>query len=210
MLNTQTLQILQNQFSNRTGVASGFLTPEGVFLTQPSNFSNLCQLIRSSPKGAENCRKSDIIIGQANRERPIIQLCLSGGLWDAGASIHCGQTHIASWLMGQVFNEAQVANLGKMMAYAQSINVDIEKFSYAISSSPVMNQAKFEALSYILFVLARQISSFISGEGERRVDENQQKLQKLIEQQPCFSNLLEVWQQLLIFHQQNLLCQQAA
>ncbi len=206
LFSVEKLQILQDQFTQMSGVASLILYPDGLPITQPSNFSKLCQLIRSTEKGAANCRKSDVAIGQVSLSRPIIQPCLSGGLWDAGASIHRGQTHVASWLIGQVFNEEQVLNLDRMMAYAQKIDADIEKFSYAISFATVMNQAKFEVLCHILFVFVRQLSSFISNEGELKVAEHQQQLDELFKKQPSFSKMQQIWNDMLLFQKQGDLC----
>ncbi len=206
MFSVEKLQILQDQFTQLSGVASLILYPDGLPITQPSNFSPLCQLIRKTEKGAANCRKSDVAIGKVDLNKPIIQPCLSGGLWDAGASIHQGQTHVASWLIGQVFNEAQVLNLNNMMAYAKKIEADVERFSYAISSAPVMSQKKFECLCQILFVFVRQLSSFISGEGEQAIAKHQQQLDALFAQQPCFTKLAQVWNNMLNFQEKGELC----
>ncbi len=78
------LQKLQDQFAIAFGVASVITTPDGDFLTKPSNFSYLCErIIRCTEKGLINCKHSDSIIGRQNPKGPIVQQCLSGGLWDA-------------------------------------------------------------------------------------------------------------------------------
>ena len=101
------MQHMQDLFSDATGVASVITKPDGTPITRPSNFCRLCNdIIRKTDKGIANCFKSDALIGRQNASGPVVQPCLSGGLWDAGASITVGGNHIANWLIGQVRNEA--------------------------------------------------------------------------------------------------------
>ena len=95
-------------------------------------------------------------MGRYHPDGPIIQPCLSGGLWDAGASISVGGRHVANWLIGQVRNEAQSEE--KMRAYAHQIGADPEAFISAFQDVPAMPQAQFEAITHSLFTLASQLS----------------------------------------------------
>lgn len=82
------LQILQDAFAKKVGVASLMVHTDGLPVTQPSNFSRLCMhVIRKTAKGNANCMHSDSMIGRKNPGGPIVQPCMSGGLWDSGASI---------------------------------------------------------------------------------------------------------------------------
>ena len=97
------IQRIQDLFADATGVASVITYPDGRPITRPSNFCRLCnEIIRKTETGLTNCFKSDAEIGKPNPAGPVIQPCLSGGLWDAGASIIVGDYHIANWLIGQV------------------------------------------------------------------------------------------------------------
>jgi len=92
------IQQLQDQFSAATGVASIITHPDGTPITQPSNFCRLCSdIIRKTQIGNLNCYQSDAAIGKYHPDGPIIQPCMSGGLWDAGAGISVGGRHIANW-----------------------------------------------------------------------------------------------------------------
>ena len=85
------IQRIQDDFASALGVASIITKPDGTPITQPSNFSRLCnEIIRKTEKGCANCMKSDALIGRMHPEGPIVQPCLSGGLWDAGSSIIVG------------------------------------------------------------------------------------------------------------------------
>ena len=107
LFDIESIQRLQDQFSDATGVASIITAPDGAPITEPSNFCRLCSLIRKTELGRCNCYESDAALGVPRTSGPTIQPCLSGGLWDAGASITVGGKHIANWLIGQIRNDAQ-------------------------------------------------------------------------------------------------------
>lgn len=151
------IQRIQDQFALATGVASIITTPEGVPITQPSNFCRLCRdIIRNTEKGLNNCFKSDAAVGQYNPSGPIIQPCLSGGLWDGGAGISVGGIHIANWLIGQVRNEAQSDE--RMLAYAREIGADEGAFAEALAEVKVMSTEQFKEVCKALFLFANQLS----------------------------------------------------
>jgi len=151
------IQNIQDSFAKATGVASIITDTEGLPITGPSNFCRLCiDIIRKTEKGLINCMKSDAQIGCYNSEGPIVQPCLSGGLWDAGASIRVGDKHIANWLIGQVRNEAQ--NAEEMMRYAREIGADENEFRSALEEVTVMPLEQFQEVANALFLMANLMS----------------------------------------------------
>ncbi len=153
------IQHLQDLFAEITGVGSLITTPEGIPLTKPSNFCRLCRdIIRTTEKGLKNCYRSDAIIGLHNPDGPIVQPCLSGGLWDSGASITAGGRHVANWLIGQVRND--LLDREKMLAYADEIGADKNEFKKALDEVPVMSEDQFRKVSETLFLLANMLSQF--------------------------------------------------
>jgi len=196
-LSISSLQALQDNFARKLGVASIITYPNGVPITKPSNFSRLCQLIRKTKKGEANCINSDKIIGSSTRNGATIQPCKSGGLWDAGVRIHVGQTHIASWLIGQVMNAEQATKIDRMMNYAHEIGADIDDFSAAIAQVTVMDEDKFTALSAALFVFAKQLGRF----AEHVVEDNnllyRDELSHIIAKHPSITVLYEVWDKMI-------------
>jgi PAS domain S-box-containing protein len=150
------IQHLQDLFSDATGVASIITYPDGTPITEPSNFCQLCRLIRSTEKGSANCIKSDAAIGKQNSSGSIVQPCLSGGLWDAGASISVGGKHIANWLIGQVRNEEVDEKC--ITQYATEIGVDQTDFVKALNVVPVMTIERFTKVSNMLFEFANELS----------------------------------------------------
>ena len=152
------IQTLQDLFADATGVASIITRPDGTPLTKPSNFCRLCAtIIRQTPDGLKNCYYSDSVIGRHNPSGPVVQPCLSGGLWDAGASITVGGKHIANWLIGQVRNQAQ--DEAKMRQYARHIGADVDTFMEAYHEVPTMSEEKFERIADALYAIAERLST---------------------------------------------------
>jgi ligand-binding sensor protein len=151
------LQHIQDQFSDATGVASIITQTDGTPITRPPNFCRLCNdIIRKTGKGLKNCYRSDAIIGRHNPSGPIVQPCLSGGLFDAGASITVGVNHIANWLIGQVRNDKLVNT--QMLQYAKDIGADENDFMSAFEDVPVMSEEKFGRIAEMLYTFANSIS----------------------------------------------------
>ncbi|MDQ5908679.1 MAG: putative Diguanylate cyclase [Pseudomonadota bacterium] len=158
LFDLEEIQNLQDLFAQATGVASIITRVDGVPITRPSNFCELCEnLIRNTAQGVKNCYHSDAIIGRHNPHGPVIQPCLSGGLWDAGASITVGGKHIANWLIGQVRDQTQDEE--RMREYARKIGIDEQCFMEAFHEVPTMPKAQFEKVAWALFALAKQLST---------------------------------------------------
>ncbi|MDD3275846.1 MAG: PAS domain S-box protein [Kiritimatiellales bacterium] len=158
LFNLEEIQRIQDEFAAATGVASLILHPDGTPITKPSNFCRLCMdIIRKTERGCANCKKSDATIGMHHPEGPIIQPCMSGGLWDAGVTLTVGGKHVASWLIGQVRDETQTDE--KMRTYAQKIGVDEEQFMAAYREVPIMSRKHFQEIAQALFTLANQLST---------------------------------------------------
>lgn len=152
------IQRIQDEFAAATGVASIITHPDGTPITKPSNFTRLCSsIIRATELGCANCFQSDAALGRYHPEGPIVQPCLSGGLWDAGASITVGGHHVANWLIGQVRNEVQ--DEATMRRYAHTIGADETDFMQAFHEVPSMSLAQFEHVAQALFTLANQLSA---------------------------------------------------
>ncbi len=158
LFDLEEIQRVQDEFAAATGVASIVTWPDGTPITRPSNFTHLCRdIIRKTEKGCSNCFKSDATLGRHHPEGPIVETCLSGGLWDAGVSITVGDRHIANWLIGQVRDKTQTEE--KMRAYAHEIGADEEAFIEAFRKVPAMPRKHFEQIARALFTLANQLST---------------------------------------------------
>ena len=56
-------QRLQDAFSSATGVSSLITDPSGHPITRPSNFTEVCSIIRDKPAGLARCMHSDAVLG---------------------------------------------------------------------------------------------------------------------------------------------------
>ena len=158
LLNLDDIQRLQDEFAAATGVASIITQPDGTPITKPSNVCRLCfDIIRKTENGCANCYKSDAEVGRYHPEGPIVQPCMSGGLWDAGAGITVGGRHIANWLIGQVRDETQTEE--KIADYARKIGVDPQDAVEAFREVPSMSRGQFDRVARALFTLANQLST---------------------------------------------------
>lgn len=158
LFNLGDIQRLQDEFAQATGVASLITYPDGTPITRPSNFCRLCStIIRATEKGLSNCYKSDALLGRYSKGGPNIQQCMSGGLWDAGAGISVGGSHIANWLIGQVRDETQTEE--KMREYAREIGADEDALIEAFREVPAMSREQFAKVAGVLFTLANQLSN---------------------------------------------------
>jgi len=189
------LQTIQNEFAHSMEVASIITHPNGVPITAPSNFSRLCMnVIRNTPKGLANCMHSDAIVGRFNKNGPVVQPCLSGGLWDAGASVSAGKIHIANWLIGQVMNEEQ--DVRRMMDYAYKIGADVDEFSRALSLVKVMDKEKFIHISEALFLFSRYLSAFAESVLENKAldaTDSRNQLTEIVEKESDLAQLYPIW-----------------
>lgn len=175
------LQKLQQEFADATGVASVITHVDGRPITVPSNFTRLCEsVIRKTDKGRLNCYQSDAVIGAYNSEGPIIQQCLSGGLWDAGAAITVGGKHVANWLIGQVRDENVHAE--QLVSYAREIGADEDDIVKAFNEVPQMSAVRFEKIAEFLYTIANQLSSlaFRNYQLNLIIKENNEKHQQIL------------------------------
>jgi PAS domain S-box-containing protein len=157
LFNIEDIQKIQDAFAGATNVASIITKPDGTPITEPSGFCWLCQgIIRKTEKGRAACFHSDAAIGRQNPGDPIVQPCLSCGLWDAGACITVGGKHIANWLIGQVKNEA--IDEEKVLRYAPEIGADEAEFRSALREVPVMSVEQFGKIAEVLSILANELS----------------------------------------------------
>lgn len=157
LFEVEQLQKIQDAFAKATHVASIITHPNGVPVTCPSNFCRLCNdIIRMTDKGLSNCMCSDAEIGKYNPDGPIIRTCLSGGIWDAGASICVGGKHIGNWLMGQVKNELIPDE--QVVRYASGIGADEGVFRSALRDVPIMSMEQFRDIANLGYILANELS----------------------------------------------------
>lgn len=184
IINISELKRFQDIFADTHGVASVITDINGKPITKPSKFTRLCErIIRKTEKGCANCFHSDAVIGRFNPEGPIVQPCLSGGLWDAGVSITVGGKHIANWLIGQVRTE--FVDEQSMLKYADEIGADKSDFMEALKEVPVMSAVQFRKVAGFLFVFANELSekAYNNMRLKKQIEENESINARLLERE---------------------------
>jgi len=156
ILIVEDIQLMQNLFSDVTGVASVITNPDGIPITEQSNFCSFCNLVRSTPKGLANCIKSDKLNCTGISSEMQLKTCLSAGLWDTGAKIIVNGIHIANWLIGQVRNDE--IDLQKIIDYGDEIGANKQEYINALNLVPVMSKEKFQQIFGMMFLIANELS----------------------------------------------------
>ncbi|MGD9826560.1 PocR ligand-binding domain-containing protein [Desulfobacter sp.] len=191
LFNLTDIQQLQDLYAKAFGVAAIITHPDGTPITQPSNFTDLCEkIIRNTKKGCEKCKYSDSMIGRHNPDGPNIMACLSAGLWNAGTAISVGGRHIANWLIGQVRNDALDQN--KIIAYAHEIGANENDFRAAYLQVPIMPEAQFENAANVLFAVTRQLSfmAYQNVQQARFIYQHKQDEEELCKLRNYLSNII--------------------
>ena len=157
IFNIDEIQRFQDMFADIHGIASIIVGVDGLPITNPSNFSQLCNnIICKTEKGNAMCYQSEVLIGRHSSAGPIVRPCFIGGLWDASASITVGNKHIASWFIGQVRTE-EIDEL-RIIHYSNEIGVSKNAFKEALNEIPFMSVEYFNKVSKMLFTFANELS----------------------------------------------------
>ncbi len=152
------IQEINEAFAYAIGMASTLVDLEGKSITPPCNHSRICRLIRSTPKGLANCRRSGRILGQKAHElkHPFARPCYGIGFVDAAAPIIVKGRHIATWLVGQA-NLADVDE-ARVVAYAREIGADRAEMLAAYRTMTNMPMEEFQVKLDFFWRLSQQIS----------------------------------------------------
>ncbi len=153
------LQKLQDSFAKANRVASTIIDINGGLITQFSNYSRVCQLVRQTKKGRANCMRSGKILGEISLKtrQPFCHFCLSVGFADAAAPIVIEGVHIANWLIGQ--NYTGEVDEHRIVAYAEEIGADTQEMLTAFGEMEKISEGEFKEKLGFLWLMANQISN---------------------------------------------------
>ncbi|MCX6306851.1 MAG: PocR ligand-binding domain-containing protein [Bacteroidetes bacterium] len=192
IFNVDDIQRLQDLFSDAIGIASIITHPDGTPVTKPSNFCRLCaDIIRRTEKGLAKCQLSDAVLGRQGSEGPVVQQCLSCGLWDAGAAITVGGMHIGNWLIGQV--RIEESDDAGMLEYADDIGAKREDFAKALGEVPFMSSKRFNKVAAMLFAYANILSenAYDNLQLKKQIKEREKVVEALLESEEQYRDLVE-------------------
>jgi len=165
LVNLREVQRLQDAFAETSGLSLVLTGRDGYALTRPSNFSPLCRLVRKTDKGRRQCLKSErALVHKAKGLRePTLWTCQSAGLQLVCVPIRVQDSHLASWLVGQVFPQSMDEE--QLRRYSQTIQADPERMLDAFRSLPRLSGE--DLLSTAGFI--QRLSRFIVETGLERL-----------------------------------------
>lgn len=158
LIDVQTLQEIQDGFSNATGMAALTTDENGTPVTQGSNFTDFCmELTRKSKIGCQRCEKCDRQGGENTmRTGHASTYYCHAGLVDFAAPIMVNGKFIGSFIGGQVLPTQ--ANEAKIREYAVEIGVNPDKYVEAIRKVKVVPKHQIDMAADFLCTIARILS----------------------------------------------------
>lgn len=153
------LQEIVDRFARATGVAAIVVDVDGAPITRPSNFTEFCRLVRSSPVGEKGCYESDRRVGGAAAKWKNLSLhqchCT---LIDMAAPLIVDGVYWGAVLCGQVLLEKpQEEQIEQVRQVARRYGVDEEKLCAALHRIEVVTEEKIRAAGELLQIVANYI-----------------------------------------------------
>ncbi len=160
IVNTDVLQEIQDKFSETTGLAAVIVDPEGTPITRMSNFTRLCQYIRSTPKGMARCSGCDDSGGRRSIDlrKPVVYRCHSG-LTDLAAPIIVQDQYIGAFLAGQVvlYREDGEDVKTQMCKRVSDLGLDEAVLSELFDQVKEVQEANIKAAADLIYIMANYI-----------------------------------------------------
>jgi PAS domain S-box-containing protein len=160
MIEKAKLDTILDAFTQATGVASIITDLDGTPITEPFNFSTLCQkYCRATERGRHLCHKSDSYGGResARTRKNVTYNCLNSGLLDSAAPVLVEGLHVANVLCGQVLD----APISPEMAEDRALNIgitDIDGYLCELAKIPIISIDRFKAIVRLMEVVTQTIS----------------------------------------------------
>ncbi|GEM_PF-6659293 len=147
-------------FTEITGIAAIISDADGRPITDPQNFTNLCQnYCRSTEKGRHKCYKSDSYGGRksARLKKCVMHDCLNAGLLDAVSPIIVGEIHLGNILRGQVLEKPIKTEIAVQRTRAIEIT-NTEGYLEELENIPIMSRERFRIIINFMEVITHTIS----------------------------------------------------
>lgn len=157
LIDRETLQSIQDGFSNATGMAALTVDLDGP-VTNLSNPTDFCmKLTRGSKLGFERCNQCDKSGGEkALREGKATAYYCHGGLVDFAAPIVLNGKQIGSFIGGQVLPEEPDEE--KFRKIAAELGIDPNEYVAAVRKVKVIPKKQIDACADFLYIIADFIS----------------------------------------------------
>jgi len=158
LIDLKTLQRIQDDFSDMTGIASMIIDENGTIVTEGSNFSDFCRnYTRKSPVGCERCRECDKRGLELAREkgRPAVYTC-HAGMTNFSAPIMAGNKPVGCFIGGQFLRQELDESLVRQTA--AEIGAEPDSCLEAARKIKVLEQKNVDNAMEILAIIADILS----------------------------------------------------
>lgn len=158
LIETKTLQQIQEAFSNMTGIASMTTDANGTALIEGTMLSEFCmKYMKFSSVGCSRCEQCNKQGAEmALREGKSIAYTCHAGLIDFAAPIVVNDELIGCFIGGQVLLEEP--DLEKMSKYADEMGIDSDEYIAALKEIKVVTREEIERASEFLYSLGGILS----------------------------------------------------
>lgn len=163
LIDVDTLQRIQDAFSNMTGMAALTADANGVPVTKGSNFTDFCsKYTRKSEDGHIRCEQCDKFGAEDSWKKggPTGYYC-HAGLIDYAAPILAGNKMVGSFIGGQVLTEPP--DRDNIIQIAWDLGIDPETLWNAAKKVQIRTKEEIDRESNFLFTVANVLSDMAYG-----------------------------------------------
>lgn len=168
------LQLLQDKFSDATGLAAIAVDNKGEYITEGSNFTDFCmKYTRGSAEGNRRCIKCD-------NECTGTYYC-HAGLMDFSTDIVVEGQKLGAMIGGQILpNEPDEE---KFRETAKELGIDPDAYIRAVKKVPVSNEKKIRAAAELLGLMVNQLVNleYVRSHNVGKLDELSNEIQHATE-----------------------------
>ena len=159
LIDTETLQQIQDAFSDMTGMAALTTDCDGIAITQGSCFEDFCEkYTRASELGRHRCERCDINGAEISRKYGCsISYHCHAGLVDFAAPIMANGEIVGSFIGGQVLVEPPY--IPSIRDTAVELGIDPDEYEAAVKRVPIVSREQVEKAAHSLYVIASTLSS---------------------------------------------------
>ena len=158
LIDAKTLQRIQDDFFEMTGIASLVMDSEGTIVTEGSNFTDFCrEYMRKSPVGCERCMQCDKMgMEMAVKEGKTVFYTCHAGLTNFATPLMAGNKLVGCFIGGQILTKEPDETL--ICKVAEETGVDVEKCLEAIKKLEIRDQKEVDKALEILTIIADILS----------------------------------------------------
>ena len=159
LIDTETLQQIQDAFSDMTGIAALTTDCNGVAITQGSAFEDFCaKYTRTSELGRQRCESCDINGAEISRKYGCsVSYRCHAGLVDFAAPIMANGEIVGSFIGGQVLVEPPY--IPTIRETAKELGIDPDEYEAAVKKVPIVSREQVEKAAHSLYVIASTLSN---------------------------------------------------